>query len=173
MMGGSLGACSTLGKGSEFFFHLPFELSIKAEQTAESSNETIAKLLAKSLNPADFKVLVVEDDPPCRKLIMQCVQFSGFQAESVDNGLEAEKLLLSDSYNIVIMDWCLPAKDGLAIVKTIRATDGPNKDTPIIAVTARAMKGDREKCLKAGMNTYLSKPFEKDQLLKAIQKFLI
>jgi PAS domain S-box-containing protein len=173
MMGGSLGACSTLGKGSEFFFHLPFELSIKAKQDAEDSNETIAKRLAKSINPADFKVLVVEDDPPCRKLIIQCIQFSGFQVESVDNGDEAESMLLANSYDIVIMDWCLPAKDGLAIVKTIRATEGPNKETPIIAVTARAMKGDREKCLKAGMNTYLSKPFEKDQLLRAMQKFLI
>ncbi|HMM61582.1 MAG TPA: response regulator, partial [Candidatus Rifleibacterium sp.] len=91
---------------------------------------------------------------------------------SVDNGLKATETLNRTRFDLVILDWCLPGWSGLAIAEALRKNQGPNQHVPIIEVTARAMKGDREACLNAGMNAYLSKPFSTEDLLRQALKLL-
>lgn len=172
LMGGTLGCCSTPGKGSEFFFNIP--LAIMADQPQMD----IKKLLQKSsfstldIDPAKTRILIVEDDEASRKFVESCLDQFGFQHHSLENGLLATENLNRNPYDLVIMDWCLPGWSGLAVVEQLRQNPGPNKQVPVIAVTARAMKGDRETCLKAGMNAYLAKPFPPEDLLKQILKLL-
>jgi len=172
LMGGTIGCCSTPGKGSEFFFNIPFdqptEMSSQHENTS-NNGERPGKL---DINPADISVLIVEDDPASCKFAEQCLELSGFKYQSVDNGLKATETLNRTRFDLVILDWCLPGWSGLAIAEALRKNQGPNQHVPIIAVTARAMKGDREACLNAGMNAYLSKPFSPEDLLRQTLKLL-
>ncbi|HQB84259.1 MAG TPA: ATP-binding protein, partial [Candidatus Rifleibacterium sp.] len=172
LMGGTIGCCSTPGKGSEFFFNIPFdqptEMSSQHENTS-NNGERPGKL---DINPADISVLIVEDDPASCKFAEQCLELSGFKYQSVDNGLKATETLNRTRFDLVILDWCLPGWSGLAIAEALRKNQGPNQHVPIIAVTARAMKGDREACLNAGMNAYLSKPFSPEDLLRQALKLL-
>ncbi|GAB4273526.1 MAG: hypothetical protein Kow0029_13290 [Candidatus Rifleibacteriota bacterium] len=171
MMGGTLGCCSTIGKGSEFFFHIPFEMPTGQSLPENNDAATVATNRA-DINPGDYKILVVEDDVGCRKFAEQCLEEIGFRYESVSNGCEATEILHRKKYDLVIMDWCLPGWSGLAITKDLRKAPGPNQFVPIIAATARAMKGDREFCIKAGMNSYLSKPYSPEDLKKEIFKLI-
>lgn len=172
LMGGTLGCCSTPGKGSEFFFHIPFDVppgSSNSESSAKGKNERIP---VSEIVPAAISILIVEDDPASRKFAEQCLDNFGFIHTSVDNGLHATETLNRTKFDLVIMDWCLPGWSGLSIAEQLRNNQGPNQHVPIIAVTARAMKGDRETCLKAGMNSYLSKPFSPEDLYRQIIKLL-
>ncbi len=172
LMGGTIGCCSTPGKGSEFFFNIPFDqlpAEASPQENITNSNELPGKL---EINPTDISVLVVEDDPASRKFAEQCLELSGFKYQSVDNGLKATEILNRTRFDLVILDWCLPGWSGLAIAEALRKNQGPNQHVPIIAVTARAMKGDRETCLNAGMDAYLSKPFSPEDLLRQALKLL-
>ncbi|EKD81961.1 MAG: osmolarity response regulator [uncultured bacterium] len=80
--------------------------------------------------------------------------------------------LRGEIFGLIIMDWLLPERSGLLITRELRQKPGPNQNTPVIFITARAMKGDREKCLEAGANLYLSKPFEPNELLRIIGSVL-
>jgi PAS domain S-box-containing protein len=171
LMGGTLGCCSTLGKGSEFFFHIPFEIPAeKKEQVAlpkDSENEATPQKAQKQA-----RILLVEDDESCRKFAGECILDMGFELESIDNGIVATEILLRQPFDLVVMDWCLPGWNGLMIVEQLRKSQGPNQRIPVLAVTARAMKGDREACIKAGMNDYLAKPFSPVDLKRKIEKLL-
>ena len=91
--------------------------------------------------------------------------------EAVENGLEACNTAKAREYDIILMDCNMPIMDGWQATQKIRELPGPNQNTPIIAVTANAMKGDRDKCLQAGMNDYISKPVERKRMLLAIKKW--
>jgi len=99
-------------------------------------------------------------------------QGPGFTMEAVENGQEAVNIADSRQYDIILMDCNMPIMDGWQATEKIRQTDGPNKLTPIIAVTANAMKGDREKCIQAGMDDYISKPVERKRLEEVLSKWL-
>jgi len=172
LMGGTIGCCSTPGKGSEFFFNIPFD-QLPAETSPTENTANNSELPGKlDINPADMSVLVVEDDPASCKFAEQCLELFGFRHQSVDNGLKATEILNRTRFDLVILDWCLPGWSGLAITEALRKNQGPNQHVPIIAVTARAMKGDREACLNAGMDAYLSKPFSPEDLLRQALKLL-
>ncbi|MEW6712311.1 MAG: response regulator, partial [Candidatus Riflebacteria bacterium] len=116
--------------------------------------------------------LLVEDDESCSKFASQCIIDFGFQVVAADNGIKATEILHRQRFDAVIMDWCLPGWNGLMIVEELRRNQGPNQNVPVIGVTARAMKGDREACLKVGMNDYLAKPFEPADLRRKLEKLL-
>ncbi|WP_027720921.1 hybrid sensor histidine kinase/response regulator [Maridesulfovibrio zosterae] len=119
-----------------------------------------------------FKVLLVEDNPINQQVAEHILIATGLTVESAANGKIAVEMIKNNSYDIILMDIQMPEMDGYEATDTIR-----NKmdivDLPIIAMTAHAMRGDKEKCLKAGMNDYIPKPIDKAQMISTIRSFLI
>jgi hypothetical protein len=120
------------------------------------------------------RVLIVEDHWANRRLLetMLRKQGSEFLMEAVENGQEAVHITSARQYDIILMDCNMPIKDGWQATEEIRQMAGPNKMTPIIAVTANAMKGDREKCMAAGMDDYISKPVDRKRLQEVLSKWV-
>jgi CheY-like chemotaxis protein len=122
------------------------------------------------------RVLIVEDHWANRRVLeamLKKVSKHGvFVMEAVENGQEAVNITSSRKYDIILMDCNMPIMDGWQATEAIRKSTGPNKLTPIIAVTANAMKGDREKCLAAGMDDYISKPVDRTRLQEVLGKWL-
>lgn len=120
------------------------------------------------------KILVVEDNIIGQKVALGMLQKLGYNADVASNGLEAIQALKDNSYNLVFMDVSMPKMDGLQATRIIRdqKSSVKNHDIPIIGLTAHAMKGDRNKCLAAGMNDYLSKPLQPHNFSSALEKWL-
>ena len=117
---------------------------------------------------SSFRILLVEDDPSNRKVTMLMLQHLGYRADAVANGIEALQAMEHQTYDVVLMDVKMPEMDGLEATRIIRQR-WPNDGPRIIAITAYALKGDREKCLEAGMDGYLPKPIWLDDLRMAIE----
>ena len=107
-----------------------------------------------------YRVLVVDDVKVNQRLVAAMLSARGFRVDLAANGLEAVKAVRSLPYDIVLMDVQMPEMDGLEATRQIRALKGPIGTIPVIAMTANAMRGDRELCLQAGMNDYVSKPID-------------
>jgi two-component system, sensor histidine kinase and response regulator len=120
------------------------------------------------------KILLAEDNIINQKLALRLLEKFGFQAEAVANGEEAVKALEIINYDIVLMDIQMPIMDGYRATQVIRSPESKvlNHNVKIIALTAHAMKGDREKCLEAGMDNYLSKPINPNELYSVIEQYL-
>ncbi|MCT7991281.1 PAS domain S-box protein [Laspinema olomoucense] len=112
----------------------------------------------------NLKILLVEDTPINQKVILNQLKVLGYAADCVENGQEALDCLEKQHYDLVLMDCLMPVLDGYKTTKALRDREGSSRHIPIIAMTANAMKGDREKCLEAGMDDYISKPVDLDQL---------
>lgn len=112
----------------------------------------------------NLKILLVEDTPINQKVILNQLKVLGYAADCVENGQEALDCLAEQDYDIVLMDCLMPVLDGYKTTQALRDREGSSRHTPIIAMTANAMKGDREKCLETGMDDYISKPVDIDQL---------
>ncbi len=116
-------------------------------------------------------ILVAEDNPMNMKLAVTLLNRAGFSVDAVENGKMAIDALKKTAYDLVLMDVQMPQMDGFEATRIIREMEGEEKHTPIIAMTAHAMKGDRERCLKAGMDDYISKPIEPQEMFKVIEKW--
>lgn len=124
---------------------------------------------AKSFTNHDsISILLAEDNPVNTKVAISMLQRLGYRADVAANGLEVLHALESQSYDIVFMDVQMPEMDGLEATRRIRAS---GVDSRIIAMTAHALDGDREKCLSAGMDEYISKPIKMEELKKVLEKF--
>jgi CheY-like chemotaxis protein/HPt (histidine-containing phosphotransfer) domain-containing protein len=122
---------------------------------------------------ADKPVLVAEDNPVMQELAVRRIRKMGLNAFAVGNGLEVLEALKKQEYALILMDCQMPDMDGFEATAAIRKEEaGAGKHTPIIAMTAAAMVGDREHCITAGMDDYLSKPVSPEQLTKMLQKWL-
>jgi two-component system sensor histidine kinase/response regulator len=121
-----------------------------------------------------FRILLAEDNIVNQKLALKLIEKWGVSANAVANGAEAMEALRLIPYDLVLMDIQMPEMDGLTATKMIRsATDANiNPDVPIVAMTAHAMKGDRKKCLDAGMNNYLCKPIKPDELYSVLNTYV-
>ncbi len=117
-----------------------------------------------------LKILVAEDTPFNQKFIQRLLDRWNHQFSLVGNGREALDALKNESYDIVLMDVQMPVMDGLTATKEIRNLKSRIRNIPIIAMTAHAIKGDRERCLESGMDEYVSKPIDSDKLFDAIEK---
>ncbi|WP_143170594.1 response regulator [Desulfopila aestuarii] len=174
MMGGELGLASSR-KGSTFWFSVPFrevvdiDLEFEMDQLAA---EREARTSTYALQGA--RVLLAEDDPINRLLTETLLTQAGVEVTSVENGEEASRLAEVNDYQIILMDVQMPVVDGLEATRKIRQVEKKSgkRRTTIIALTALAMQGDREKCLQAGMDDYISKPIEKKQLLNMLTTYL-
>ena len=120
------------------------------------------------------RILVAEDNPVNQMVIRRVLEKLGFHAEIVSNGKEAVEALARETYDLVLMDVQMPELDGLEATRIIRSgeTDAPNPGIPVIAMTAHAMKGDRDRCLEAGMDDYVTKPIDPARLLAVLEKWL-
>lgn len=118
-----------------------------------------------------LRILLVEDHPVNQKLAMILLQKAGYSVDMVEDGLQALERIKKEKYGLVLMDVQMPEMDGYDATRSIRQWEGNDRHTPIIAMTASAMKGDRERCLEAGMDDYISKPLKPEELLAAIGKW--
>jgi len=117
------------------------------------------------------RILLVEDDPGTIDVVGKELEFLGYEVTLAKNGIEAVALAASELPDLIVMDILMPSMDGLQAAAQIRK-DPKTKDIPILAATARAMPGDREKCLKGGCDDYIAKPFTHTELGAAIEGLL-
>jgi PAS domain S-box-containing protein len=166
MMNGKIWFESKENFGTVFYFTTIFSIDNKAESN-EINNVKIDES-AKS-DKTDVKILLAEDNTVNQEFLSIILKKKGWNVISVSNGKDAITELMKDHYDVILMDIEMPVMDGLEVSIKLRSL-GIN--TPIIALTAYAMKGDKEKCMNAGMNDYLAKPIKIDELFKKIIKFI-
>jgi len=150
-------------------------LSIVGQKTGEENvKEAINQDIVLKDSKHKARILVVEDNQINQKVALHFLHKFGFRGDIAANGQEAVIALRTIPYDLVLMDVQMPVMDGLKATRIIRASesDVKNHHIPIIGMTAHAMKGDREKCLEAGMNGYVPKPVDPEQLLIAIKQHL-
>jgi len=118
-----------------------------------------------------IRIMLAEDNIINQKVALKILENLGYHADAVANGKEALNALETLSYDLVLMDVQMPEMDGFEATKKIRDSESAFRNLPVIAMTAQAMKGDREKCLKAGMDDYVSKPVRPQELEEVIKKW--
>ncbi len=158
LMGGEISVESAVGEGSTFIVDIPLTAAVVQQSCVSQDDESEDEQALASL-PAN--VLVAEDNPINQAVITAMLEGFDCEVTMVENGEEALEALATTEYDIVFMDCQMPVMDGLSATQIARER---GEKTPIVAVTANAMKGDREICLAAGMNDYVSKPLEADRL---------
>ena len=158
---------------SQLFDCLLFVLSGKKDSKDKERQLITRHTIAESRNQ-DVRILIAEDNIVNQKLALRLMEKFGFRADAVTNGKEAVRSLEIIPYDLVLMDVQMPEMDGLTATKRIRDSSSNvyNHKIPIIAMTAHAMMGDRERCLDAGMNDYISKPINPGALQRAIERQL-
>jgi CheY-like chemotaxis protein/HPt (histidine-containing phosphotransfer) domain-containing protein len=141
------------------------------EQTGRS---IITRHSLKEHKKRRIRILVVEDNMVNQKVAIRILEKLGYRADAVANGEEAIKALKTIPYDLVLMDVQMPQMNGFVATRIIRdpETTGLRHDIPIIAMTAHALKGDRERCLEAGMDDYVSKPVTAEALREVLEKHL-
>ena len=157
---------------SQLFDCLVMVLGGYRSQFQQANTQLVTRHSIEDAKRKKIRVLLAEDNTVNRKLALVLIEKFGFQADAVANGLEAVQALELVPYDLVLMDVQMPEMDGLEATRIIRDPQSGVLDhaIPIIAMTAHAMKGDREMCLKAGMDDYVAKPIQPEQLFAAIQR---
>ena len=173
LLGGEIGMESS-AKGSTFWFTIPVREVAEfeaIEDIAERSFENREEKAVYALKGA--KILFAEDEPINRVLTETILRQAGVLVTSVENGQQALQEAQKGGYQVILMDVQMPILDGLEATRKIRAYEKQHGGhQTIIALTALAMRGDREKCLQAGMDDYLTKPIDKSQLIDILLKYL-
>jgi PAS domain S-box-containing protein len=173
MMGGTICVTSEVGKGSDFSFTVVMSKSTENE-TRNFAETIIPTVTVYATPPSDSRLLLAEDDPINQKVAKAHLKMLGYEVDIVGNGILAIDALKCRDYDLVLMDCMMPVMGGFEATTMIRdpLSSVRNHHIPVIALTANAFKSDREKCLSAGMNDYLSKPFEIEELQRLLSKWL-
>jgi signal transduction histidine kinase/FixJ family two-component response regulator len=165
VMGGQLQVTSTPGTGSTFFFVVKFPRvtheDVKPDE--EEPRETVRRRL---------RVLVADDNAINRMVTERMLQRGGHTVALAENGLQAMEMTLAGRFDLVLMDVQMPEMDGLAATVAIRRAEATAHRTPIVGLTAHAFRGDRDRCLDAGMDDYVAKPVRREELEAAMVRAL-
>ncbi|KDM93387.1 PAS domain S-box protein [Photobacterium galatheae] len=165
LMGGEIGISSTLKAGSDFFFNIP--LAFASQDATHLLNQTQSPVMTTGM-----KILVTEDNAANRLVIDHMLKSAGIEADMAISGEQAIRAVQNHHYDLILMDISMPGMDGMEATQHIRALSPENQSLPIIALTAHALTGDRERFLAAGMTDYLSKPIHKAQLLDCLNQWM-
>jgi CheY-like chemotaxis protein/HPt (histidine-containing phosphotransfer) domain-containing protein len=164
MMGGRIWVESEAGQGSTFRFNVRLPLATEPPADVEAPPVTAA------MAGTPLRILLVEDNPANQKLADYILRERGHRVEIAGDGQEAIYLAGEHRYDVILMDVQMPEMDGLEATAVIRSREGGADRVPIVALTAHSMKSDRERCLAAGMDAYLSKPIKREELIETVER---
>jgi hypothetical protein len=170
MMGGDISVESSPGHGSCFRFTI--RVDVPREQSRQpSGDEGRASAPAEKPDLPALRVLLAEDNPVNRQLAVKILEKRGHRVTATGDGREALAALAKEPFDVILMDVQMPVMTGYEATETIRRLElGTGRHIPIIALTAHAMKGDRELCMASGMDSYVSKPLRTADLLEALER---
>jgi CheY-like chemotaxis protein len=176
LMHGEITCHSEIGSGTRFVFRIPARIAAQPAVVAPaiaSEAPVQTELPPQQTVVQALQVLVVEDTEMNRQLVRILLGKRGYVVEEAVNGALAVEMRERKRYDLILMDCMMPVMDGYEATRVLRAREALSGDprTPIIALTASAIDGDRERCLKAGMDDYLAKPFSAAQLIAVIEKW--
>jgi two-component system sensor histidine kinase/response regulator len=166
LMGGLMGMESEAGAGSEFYFLLPIcepRTDERDAGQAEPGDDAERRAL---------RILLAEDNLINQKLAVTLLSREGHRVDVVGDGMAALEAVSATPFDVVLMDMQMPVLDGVGATRAIRAREAAGTRVPIVALTANAYEEDRDICLAAGMDGFISKPFKRDELMKAIDQAL-
>jgi CheY-like chemotaxis protein len=169
LMGGESGVESTPGLGSTFWFTARLKKGAEVTATPPTTNADVATLVHQGI--AGHRILVVDDDPINREVATILLEDIGLLVDTAEDGEEAVVMATMTAYAVIFMDMQMPKTNGLEATRQIREIPG-YRQTPIIAMTANVFAEDKTRCLEAGMNEFLTKPFNPDQLFATLLRSL-
>jgi CheY-like chemotaxis protein/HPt (histidine-containing phosphotransfer) domain-containing protein len=165
LMGGTIAVQSEKGAGTEMILTFPFEIGRESD-LPESTDQSVFP----TGDIEGYRVLLVEDNELNQQVATMTLSHFGLKVEVANNGKEAVEMLATKTFDIVLMDVQMPIMDGYEASRLIRKE--LQLDVPIVALTANALKGESDKCLSAGMNDFITKPFDEVTMLKTMAKWL-
>jgi CheY-like chemotaxis protein len=168
-MGGEVGVESALGNGSTFWFTALLQKVERRDKLASTSAIDAEALIRHHYK--GFRILLVDDEPANLEVARFLLEELGLLVDTAEDGVEAIDLARETAYAVILMDMQMPKLDGLEATRQIRALSG-YRNIPILAMTANAFSEDRARCLEAGMNDSLIKPFDPDMLFSTLLKQL-
>ena len=173
LMGGTIGFESTEGQGSVFHFEAPLQRTAKAAPGTENATPAAASDDQTLSDPASApRILVAEDNPINQEVIRGFLKLRGWTCKITPDGAGAVDAVRREHFDLILMDVQMPGMDGLEATRRIRDLPAPAGESPILALTANAMRGDDKRCLDAGMDGYAAKPIEKAAFFAEIDRLL-